>query len=108
MQVDCGKELFLDKCKIGLKSYRDGLFLVMQGNHAERNQQIKMSTATELTRKQKERLIYRHTHRDYKGNGSILVLRGATHLVPMSQLTDAEIEAKLPYALTKEAAHLSK
>lgn len=67
-----------------------------------------MSTTAELTRKQKEQIIYRHTHRDYKGNGSILVLRGSTQSVPMGALTDAEIQDKLPYALAKEAARLAK
>lgn len=61
-----------------------------------------------LTRADKLNLIYRHTHRDYKGGKgaarSILVLRGATTSVP---LTNAEIEDKLPYALKKETGRLS-
>lgn len=61
---------------------------------------------TELTREQKLNLIYRHTHRDYKGKlageRSILVLRQATTLVQLKDLTDAEITYKLPYALRQE------
>lgn len=57
-----------------------------------------------MTREQKLRLIYRHTHSDYKHNGSILILRdGATCSVPLSLLTDSEIESELPYALKQEA-----
>lgn len=53
-----------------------------------------------MDRKQQLALIYRHTHRDYKGNGAILVLReGGTHSVPLSCLTEAEIADKLPYAI---------
>lgn len=60
-----------------------------------------------MERKQQLTLIYRHTHRDFKGrlNGerNILVLReGGTHLVPLVCLTDAEIAEKLPYAMKKE------
>jgi hypothetical protein len=63
------------------------------------------NTTTAITRPQKEKLIYRHTHRDFKGNGKILILRpGGTTLVPMTALTDDEIEGKLPWALYKEAA----
>ena len=64
-----------------------------------------------LTRADKLNLIYRHTHRDYKGGKgparSILVLRGAATSVPITDLTDAEIEDKLPYALKKETERLS-
>lgn len=64
-----------------------------------------------LTKEDKLKLIYRHTHRDYKlvlgGVGAILVLRaGGTSLVGMTSLTDAEIDDKLPYALKKEARRL--
>lgn len=70
-----------------------------------------MSQQTEqLSRAQQLRLIYRHTFRDYKGrtNGvqSILVNRGATCLVPLEQLTDAEIADRLPYAMKKEAERI--
>jgi hypothetical protein len=66
-----------------------------------------------MTREQKLKLIYRHTHRDYKGVvggiGAILVLReGGTQLVGMMSLTDAEIEEKLPYAVRKEAERQGK
>jgi len=61
-----------------------------------------------LTREDKLKLIYRHTHRDFKsvigGVGAILVLRpGGTTLVGMTSLTEAEIADKLPYAIKKEA-----
>lgn len=60
-----------------------------------------------MTRERKLNLIYKHTHRDYKGHlegfKAILILReGATTLARLIDLTDAEIEAKLPYALRKE------
>ena len=61
-----------------------------------------------LTKEKQLALIYRHTHRDYKGNlngeRNILTLRqGGTTLVPMSALTAEEIADKLPYAIKKEA-----
>jgi hypothetical protein len=54
-----------------------------------------------MTIEQKLKLVWRHTHRDYKGirNGQrcILVNRdGATVLVPLTDLTSAEIAARLP------------
>lgn len=66
-----------------------------------------------LTRAAKLNLIYRHTHRDYRGSGkgparTILVLRGTTSLILLDELTDAEIADKLPYALKKEHARLNK
>ena len=61
-----------------------------------------------MTREQELTLIYRHTHRDYKGKvggvGAILVLRdGGTTLVGMTSLTEKEIASLLPYAVKKEA-----
>lgn len=61
-----------------------------------------------MTKEEKLKLIYRHTHRDFKGKiggcGAILVLReGGTTLVMMTALTDAEIERGLPSAIRKEA-----
>lgn len=60
-----------------------------------------------MTREQQLQLIYRHTHRDYKGRvsgvPSILVLRGSTMLFPLSDLTDEEIASRLPYAQHQEA-----
>lgn len=65
-----------------------------------------------LTRADKLALIYRHTHRDYKGSldghKSLLVYRGGTALVLLDHLTDAEIEDKLPYAIKKETERLNK
>lgn len=66
-----------------------------------------------LTRAEKLNLIYRHTHRDYRGSGkgpdrTILALRGTTALVLLDELTDAEIADRLPYALKKEHARLNK
>lgn len=67
----------------------------------------------DLTKAQKLTLIYRHTHKDYKGNHpelgkTVLVLRGATCLVPLDQLTEEEIADKLPYSLKKEVERLEK
>lgn len=66
-----------------------------------------------LTKEEKLNLIYRHTHRDYRGSGkgadrSILVLRGATCVVLLSQLTEAEIEDKMSYAIWAENKRLAK
>lgn len=68
-----------------------------------------MKNLTDLTKTDKLNLIYRHTHRDYKGSGkgdarAILIYRNGTNLVPLTALTDAEIEDKLSYAIHKEAA----
>jgi hypothetical protein len=53
-----------------------------------------------LTRDKKLALVYRHTHRDYKGriNGerTIMVYRNGTCLVRLVDLTDEEIESRLP------------
>jgi len=62
-----------------------------------------------MTRKQKLALIYRHTHRDFKGrtadgHRAILMFEEGvgTCLVPLHNLTDAQIEKKLPpHAYTK-------
>ncbi len=66
-----------------------------------------------MTREQELKLIYRHTHRDFKGRiggcGAILILRaGGTTLVMMTALTDAEIADKLPSALRKEQERIER
>ena len=67
---------------------------------------------TDITREKKLALIYRYTNRDYKSttNGfkAILVFRNGTALVPLESLTDGEIDAKLPFAIKKEAEKLNK
>lgn len=68
---------------------------------------------TELSRAKKLALIYRHTHRDYKGRidgiKTVLVLRaGGTTLVDLNSLTDAEIAIMLPYSLKLEAERVAK
>ncbi|MBU9576673.1 hypothetical protein [Burkholderia multivorans] len=73
-----------------------------------------------LSRDQKLTLIYRHTHRDYKGKAgavwgsehvgkrTLVVNRaGASILVLLENLSDAEISDRLPYALKKEANRLA-
>ena len=61
-----------------------------------------------MLRTEKLAIIYRHTHRDFKGRNDqgdrcILVLRdGITQSVPLSCLTSAEIEDKLRYSLKQE------
>lgn len=67
-----------------------------------------------MTREQKLALIWRYTHKDFRGKfggrNSVLALRiGGTCLVPLEELTDTEIEDRLPYAVkqsdaTKESA----
>lgn len=53
-----------------------------------------------LTREQKLKLIWRHCHRDFKGmmDGvrTVMTYRNGTCLVALNDLTDAEIEDKLP------------
>jgi hypothetical protein len=61
-----------------------------------------------LKRAEALRLIYRWTHRDFKGSSDgelrIMILRdGATLSIPLANLSDAEVKDKLPYALRKEA-----
>jgi hypothetical protein len=61
-----------------------------------------------LSRDQALKLIYRHTHRDYKskladGSKSILTIRG---IVALDDLTEAEISDRLPLARNKEAERL--
>jgi hypothetical protein len=66
----------------------------------------------QLTKEQKLQLIYRHTHRDFKGSSegvrTILVLRGSTHCVSLDGLTDAEIADRLPYAISQERKRRAK
>jgi hypothetical protein len=68
-----------------------------------------MKNPTELTKADKLNLIYRHTHRDFKsgkkgeGRNILMLTIHGTTLVPITALTDKEIEDKLPYALKKEA-----
>jgi hypothetical protein len=60
-----------------------------------------------MTKAKQLALIWKHTHRDFRGkfNGerTILVFREGTCSVPLSTLTDAEIADKLRYALHMEA-----
>lgn len=65
--------------------------------------------ATELTKAKKLALIWKHTHRDFRGktlygSKAIMILRSGegTCLVPLSALTDAEIAEQLAYALRQE------
>jgi hypothetical protein len=61
-----------------------------------------------MTRDQKLKLVWRHTHRDYKGGvgdqRSIMVYRQGTCLVLLKDLTDEEIEARLPRASKENAS----
>lgn len=73
-----------------------------------------------MDRKAKLALIYRWTHSDYKGRAgeqwgeadrgkpTLLVNRGGTCLVLLENLTDEEINNKLPYALKKDAERKAK
>lgn len=51
-------------------------------------------------REKKLMLVWKHKHRDYKGriNGEryVMVYRDGTMSVPLTDLTDAEIESNLP------------
>lgn len=65
-------------------------------------------SATPLNNATKEQLalIYRNTPKDYRstfcGERSILVCRGATCIVPLSQLTQAEVDDRLASAKRRE------
>lgn len=64
--------------------------------------------AQDMTRDQKLRLIFKWTHSDFKSRPgyvpTLMLLRsGGSTLVPLSMLTDEEIESRLPYALKKDA-----
>jgi hypothetical protein len=51
-------------------------------------------------RDKKLALVWKHKHRDYKGriNGEryVMIYRNGTMSVPLTDLTDAEIETSLP------------
>lgn len=53
-----------------------------------------------MTREQKLAIVYRTTHKDYKGKigdtKTIMVYRNGTFLVALNDLTDAEIADRLP------------
>lgn len=73
-----------------------------------------------LSRKQKLAIIYRHTHRDFKGNAGphwgdhagertlMVNENGASTLTLLETLSDEQIADLLPYALKKEAERLAK
>jgi len=60
-----------------------------------------------MTREQKLRLVWKHTHRDYKGmlegQRSIMVYRNGTCLVLLKDLTDKEIDERIPRACKENA-----
>lgn len=60
-----------------------------------------------MTREQKLRIVWKHTHRDFRGalNGerTIMVYRNGTCLVRLKDLTDTEIEERIPRALREKA-----
>lgn len=73
---------------------------------------INPNTEAEKAHQKALTLIYRHTHRDYRGNyggvKSIMVCRGgASCVVPLDGLTEAEVADRLPYAMKKEAERLA-
>lgn len=73
-----------------------------------------MKTPEQMTRDEKLTLIYRHTHRDFKGHWpdktrNIMVLRsGGSNLVSLDDLTEAEVADKLPGAIRAEQKRLAK
>jgi hypothetical protein len=75
---------------------------------------MKTKTPEQMTRDEKLTLIYRHTHKDFKGKWpdgtrNILAPRsGGSELTSLSDLTDEEIADKLPGALRAEEKRLAK
>jgi hypothetical protein len=73
-----------------------------------------MKTPERMMRDDKLSLIFRHTHKDFKGKWpdgtrNIMALRsGGSHLVSLSDLTDAEIADKLSGAISAEVKRLAK
>ncbi|CAM2198430.1 conserved protein of unknown function (plasmid) [Paraburkholderia kururiensis] len=75
--------------------------------------------ASTLSRRQKLALIYRHTHRDYKGRAGsqwgehagektiVVNEEGASVLTLLETLSDGQIADLLPYALEKERARVA-
>ncbi|KWK80779.1 hypothetical protein [Burkholderia ubonensis] len=73
-----------------------------------------------LSRKQKLAIIYRHTHRDFKGPAGpawgvhagektlMINENGGSVLTLLETLSDEQIADKLPYALKKEAERRAK
>jgi hypothetical protein len=76
--------------------------------------------AATLLRKQKLAIIYRHTHRDFKGKAGaqwgehagektiVVNEKGASVLTLLETLSEEQIASQLPYALKKEAERLAK
>ncbi len=66
-----------------------------------------LNSTAEKAHQKALKLIYRHTHRDFKGlrdgTKEILTPRG---LVSLDDLTESEVAERLPSALKKEAARL--
>jgi hypothetical protein len=65
-----------------------------------------------MDRKQGNKLIWRHTHRDYKGKigqvRHVLVFRAGTCSVPLDSLTEAEYAERLEWAQRAEARRPAK
>lgn len=59
-----------------------------------------------MTRDQKLMIVWKHTHPDYKGmlegQRSIMVYRQGTCLVLLKDLTDTEIEERMPRSLKEK------
>lgn len=74
----------------------------------------RLAALENLSREDKLKLIFRHTHPDFKNTDpsrrSILVLRQGqgTCSVPITALTEQEIADKLPYAISQEKKRLTK
>jgi hypothetical protein len=65
------------------------------------------------SRKEALRLIWRHSHSDFKGKladgtRTILVYDRGTTLVSLDGMTDAQINDKLPYCVHKDAQAKAK
>lgn len=66
-----------------------------------------------MTRNEQVRLIWRHTHRDYKGTlpdgtRTVMVFRSGSTLVPLADLTPEEIDGMMPVMYAREARRIAK
>lgn len=72
------------------------------------NQSTNPNSDAEKAHQTALKVIYRHTHRDYKGvRGGVKEILTARGLVELDDLTESEVADRLPQALKKEAQRIA-